>query len=164
MSEAQHLAEALEGLFANPENGWFTPFSVATAGLTAEQAAHVPAERFNSVWAVANHVRFCQEVALRRLRGLPVDRAALGAEDDWPPVGEPADEDAWQTARERALAVNRELAETVAGLSGEELAQPFAAGRAARYQLVQGLIAHSGYHACEIISIRHMQGLWLERT
>jgi len=27
MSEAQHLADALEGLFANPEHGWFTPFS-----------------------------------------------------------------------------------------------------------------------------------------
>jgi hypothetical protein len=27
-----------------------------------------------------------------------------------------------------------------------------------------GLIAHNGYHTCEIISIRHMLGLWLERT
>jgi hypothetical protein len=60
MSEAQHLADALEGLFANPEHGWFTPCSVAVTGLTAAQAASVPAPRFNSVWAVVNHVRFWQ--------------------------------------------------------------------------------------------------------
>jgi len=24
--------------------------------------------------------------------------------------------------------------------------------------------AHNSYHACEVISIRHMLGLWLDRT
>jgi len=52
----------------------------------------------------------------------------------------------------------------VASLSDEEIAQPTAPGRAKRYQAIQGLIAHNSYHTCEIISIRHMQGWWLERT
>ena len=164
MSEAQHLADALEGLFANPEHGWFTPFSVAVTGLTAAQAASVPAPRFNSVWAVVNHTRFWQEVFLLRLRGLPVDREAFGAKNGWPPAGDPADEQTWQAACARAIAVNKELATLVAGLSDEELAQPTAPGRAKRYQAVQWLIAHNSYHTCEIISIRHMQGWWLERT
>ena len=88
MSEGQHLAEALEQLFTSSTPGWFTPFVEVYAGLTAEQAASVPAERFNSIWGVVNHVRFWQEVALRELQNLPVDYAELGSSDGsgWPPI------------------------------------------------------------------------------
>lgn len=164
MTEAQHLSDALQGLFAQPDHGWFTSFATATDGLTAEQAAHVPAPRFNSVWGVVNHVRFWQEAMLLRLRGLEVDRSTLGAEDGWPPAGDSADENGWRSARERALEVNELLAKAVSGLSDQELAEPTAPGRALRYQVIQGIITHNSYHTCEIISIRHMQGLWLERT
>jgi uncharacterized damage-inducible protein DinB len=164
MTEAHHLADALEGLFANADNGWFTPIPVAVDGLTAEQAATAPAARFNSVWAVVNHVRFCQDLVLHRLRGLPVDRQALGAVDDWPLPGDPPDEQAWQAACDRVVTSNRELAAFIASLTEEELDQPLAPGRAKRYQLIHGLVAHNSYHTCEIISIRHMLGLWLERT
>jgi len=44
MSEAAHLADALRGLFSNAQNGWFTPLSISTEGLTAAQAASVPAD------------------------------------------------------------------------------------------------------------------------
>jgi len=64
MLEAQHLADALQGLVANPEQGFFTAFTVATDGLTAAQAMAIPAPRFNSIWAVVNHVRFWQESTL----------------------------------------------------------------------------------------------------
>jgi hypothetical protein len=57
MSEAQHLAQAIEQLFVSDAPAWFTPFAVATDGLSAEQAATSPAPRFNSIWAVVNHVR-----------------------------------------------------------------------------------------------------------
>src|SRR6266851_5757395 len=101
MSQANHVAEALELLFTSTTPGWFTPFVTATDGLTAEQAATVPAPRFNSVWAVVNHVRYWQEVALLQLQHLPVDGEALGSEDGsgWPPIGDPTDEVAWQEAR-----------------------------------------------------------------
>jgi len=159
MTEAYHLADALEGLLANAENGWFTSMTVAIAGLTAEQAAMVPAPRFNSIWAVVNHVRVCHDAVLRSLRGLP-----WATEDDWPPPGDPADEPAWQAAYERAIASNKELAAFIAGLADDALDQPLAPGEARRYQFIHGLIAHNGYHTCEIISIRHMLGLWLEQT
>ena len=89
MPEAQHLADALEGLFSR-DHGWFTPFSVAVDGLDAAQAASVPAPGFHSIWAVVNHVWFWQQVTLLRLQGAPVDRQALGAEDGWPPAGHSA--------------------------------------------------------------------------
>jgi hypothetical protein len=65
MSEAQHLADSLERLFSNPKSGVFAPFITVTDGLTAAQAATVPAPRFNSVWAVVNHVWFWEETLLR---------------------------------------------------------------------------------------------------
>jgi hypothetical protein len=113
---------------------------------------------------VVNHARFWQEVTLLRLRGLPVDRQALGAENGWPPPGDPADEQAWQAVCERAVAVNKELATAIAWLTDEELAQPYAPEQVSRWQIIQGVIAHNSYHACEIISVRHILGLWLERT
>ena len=168
MSEAEHLSDAVRALFVFDDHGLFTSFATAVAGLTAAQAAAVPAPRFNSAWAVVNHVRFWQDVTLLQLRGQTVDRRALGAENGWPPAGSPADspdnEEAWQAAVQRCLEVNRELAEATAALSNEALAAPLAPGRAAPWQLVQGMIAHNAYHTCEVISIRHMLGLWLERT
>ena len=164
MSEAEHLADALTGLFSRTDNGWFTPFTAAVAGLTAQQAAWVPGPGFNSVWGLVDHVWFWQQFLLPVLRGLPEDQQPLRREDDWAPISDPADETAWQAACRRAVAVNAELAAYVAGLTDEELAEPYAAGRARRQQVIQGIIAHNSYHTCEIISVRHMQGLWLEET
>lgn len=50
MSDSEQLSEALERLFADSQNGWFTPIIEAANGLTAQRAAQVPAEGFNSVW------------------------------------------------------------------------------------------------------------------
>src|SRR5215471_8408648 len=98
MSEASSTAESLELLFTSATPGWFSPFAAATEGLTAQQAATVPAPRFNSVWGVANHVRYWQEAALLQLQHLPVESAALGSADGsgWPPIADPTDEAAWQ--------------------------------------------------------------------
>src|SRR5258708_14323880 len=119
MSKANHAAEALELLFTSTTPGWFSPFVTATDGLTAEQAASVPAPRFNSVWAVVNHVRYWQEVALLQLQQLPVDSAALGSDDGsgWPRPGDPADESPWQAARGRALAANAALPRYAANIA-----------------------------------------------
>lgn len=159
MSEAQHISETLDSMFLRPQNGWFTPFTVAITGLTAEQAARVPAEGFNSVWGVVNHVRLWHEYVLARLRGTE----GLRTDEDWRPPDEPADDEAWRADCARAIAVNSELAAFVAGMSDAELTAA-APGKAAPWQLLQGLIAHNAYHTCEVISIRHMQGLWVQEV
>jgi hypothetical protein len=164
MSEASHLADALLGLYAAADHGWFTPITVSTEGLEPEQAARVPAPRFNSVWGVVNHLRFWQEYGFLRLQGQDVDRATLGADDGWPPAPEGPDASAWEADRRRALESNRTLTDLVASFRDSDLGEPYAPGRPARYQLIHGIIAHNCYHSCEIISIRHMLGLWLERT
>lgn len=165
MSEARRLSETLEQLFVH-RTGVFLPFAAATDGLSAAQAAAIPAPRFNNVWAVVNHVRYWQEVVLLHLRELPVDPQALGAPDPsgWPPAGDPSDEQSWLAARDRAIAVNRELAQAVAALDDDGVAGSLRAWGVPFALAVQHIIAHNSYHTCEIISIRHMQGLWLEGT
>lgn len=161
MSEGVHLSRALTGLFSNPQNGWIPPFTDAIAGLNASQASWVPAVGMNGVWALVNHVRFYQEVVLLQLQGKPVDREALGAEDGWPPPGDAADEQAWQEACQRALTLNNELAALVTDLSVEDVARPIQEGRASRWQVLHGLIAHTGYHTGQIITLRRLQGSWV---
>ena len=166
MSEASSTAEALELLFTSATPGWFSPFATATEGLTAQQAATVPAPHFNSVWAVVNHVRYWQEAALLQLQQLPVESAALGSEDGsgWPPIADPTDESAWQEARRRALEANVALARYVARLSDAKLNQPIADSEAwnTRRHLIYSMMAHNSYHTCELISIRHLQGGWFD--
>ena len=164
MSEGSFLAESLEQLFTSSTPGWFTPFAAATDGLSAAQAAAVPADRFNSVWGVVNHVRFWQEVALRQLQGQPVDYTALGSTDGsgWPPVEAPGDDKAWSAARTRAVEANKALAKYATGLSNAALDERVSDGEQwnTRRHLIQSMIAHNSYHTCEVISIRHMQDLF----
>lgn len=166
MSEATSMSEALDLLFMSAVPGWFSPFVAATDGLTATQAATIPAPHFNSVWAVVNHVYYWQAATLLQLQHLPVDSAALGSEDGsgWPPIGDPNDEAAWQEARRRALEANVALSRYVKTLTDAELDQPVAEGdvwNTCRH-LLFSMIAHNSYHTCEITTIRHMQGWWFD--
>lgn len=163
MSEAKHLGLGLTEAFNSAKPSAFAPFGEATAGLSAAQAARVPGERMNSVWAVVNHLWFWNEVPLRMLRGEQVEPAELGAADwqGWPPVADPADEAAWQAARERTIAANAAFAAAVAELAPETLAADLA-GWGPAWAIIQGMLAHNSYHLGEIVTLRHTQGLWVE--
>ena len=164
MYQSEALADALHDLFANPEAGWFTRISVAVQGLTVEQAAQVPADRFNSVWGVVNHVCFWQEFMLNRMQGLSVNRMSSNIHHGWPPIPDHPTQADWEASLSRMFAANCMLADFVKTLGDETLHRPVAAGKPSPYQVIQGVIAHNSYHTCEVISIRHMLGLWLERT
>lgn len=56
------------------------------------------------------------------------------------------------------------LAESVAGLSVEALEQELALVLMKNYQYIQDHIAYKSTYLSEIITISHMQGLWLEKT
>jgi hypothetical protein len=164
MSEASHLAEALEGLLATPDLFWFASYPAAVKGLTPEQATAVPGPRFNSVWGVTLHLTVCQRFALAVLHGEKVEASAFFPEGAWPPVHGPQDADAWQNAQADLLAVNHALAECVAGLSTEALEQELPSVGMKAHQYILGHLAHNSNHLNEIVSIRHMQGFWLEKT
>lgn len=163
MSEVQHLAHVVENHFSNPKASAFAHFVTVTEGLTAAQAAQAPAERFNSVWGVVNHVAFWQEVTRLGLLGQSIDLADWGLTEmgnGWPPLGEISDVN-WQVARQRALDSNRAFAQTIASLTDEQLHNDMTWGG----QIWQGILAiysHNSYHTAEILSIRHMLGLWVD--
>ncbi len=164
MSEAEHLADALVRLLSNPEGGWFTPVSVALEGLSAEQAARVPAQGFNSVWMVVNHMTYWQDYLVHRLRGEREYSWKPSSKGSWQSIKQPYLEHEWGADRESLFATNKALAAVVGALSDEELNQPYDEGRSERHKVIQGIIAHNSYHTNEIISIRHMLGLWLKKT
>jgi hypothetical protein len=164
MSEASHLAEALEGLLATPDLSWFVSYPAAVDGLTAEQAARAPGPRFNSVWGVTLHLTVCQQFALAVLRDDALDVNTFFVDGVWPLVRDPQDAAAWQKAKADLLAVNHALAECVAGLSAEALRKELPYVEMKCFQYIQGQLAHNSNHLCEIVAIRHMQGLWLEYT
>lgn len=166
MSEAQHLAQSLKRMYFGNQVDVFAPFEVATDGLTAAQAANIPAEKFNSVWAIVNHVWFWQEALHLLLVGQTYSCEALGAPDDsgWPPVNNPSDDSAWHAARQRALDVNSTLADMIENLTDAQLEEKLEAWSGKKHRAIQNIIAHNSYHTAEIICVRHMQGLWLDST
>ena len=67
---------------------------------------------------------------------------------------------AWQAARKRALEANAAFAAAAAELTPEQLAAD-AGGWGPGHGLVQSIIAHNAYHTGEIITLRHIQQLWV---
>lgn len=165
MSTIQQLASALETHFSNPEAAAFAHFVTVTDGLTAQQAATVPAERFNSVWAVVNHTAFWQDVLRTALQGEQIDLEAWGLTElapGWPPLA-PINDANWQAARQRALDVNHDLGQAIANLSTDQLEQPLSGFfNVIAHQAILSIYAHNSYHTAEITGIRHMQGLWVD--
>ena len=164
MSEASHLAKVLEGLLVTPDLSWFVSYPAAVEGLTAGQAACVPGPRFNSVWGVTLHLTVCQQFALAVLSGDTIDVNDFFANGVWLAVRDPQDATAWQTAKAGLLAANHALALCVAGLSNEALEKELPYVGMKGYQYIQGHLAHNSNHLCEIVTIRHMQSLWLEKA
>lgn len=164
MSEQTHIAEAVEGLFATPDIMWFTTYPAVVEGLSAEQSARSPGPRFNSVWAITLHLIVCQRYALALLGGENPDPSVYFAAGAWPPLPNPADETAWEQAKADLMAINRALASCAGSLPEGSLEVEVGPGQFKRYQYLQGHIAHNSYHLCEMITTRHMLGLWLEKT
>jgi hypothetical protein len=146
--------------------GIFLSFAKATEGLTAAQAAAVPAPRLNSVWGIVNHVWFWQAATLKILRAETYLAAELGAPDEsgWPPAGAFHNQAAWEVARQNALDANQELAAFTASRTDADLEQLVSSWNIPTHRAVQGIIAHNSYHTAEIITVRHIQGFWLEQT
>ncbi|MGE5674130.1 MAG: DinB family protein [Mycobacterium leprae] len=159
MGRAAELARSLSAYALDAQNNWFCPLSEALKGLSAARAAWTPAPDQNSIWSILNHIRIESQVALLHLRRQPVDYAALGGSDGWPPAGSAADEAAWQEACRLTLGLQSELAHTVAPLTDADLAEPVK-GWPTREQWLQGLVNHTSYHTGQIVFLRRLQGSW----
>lgn len=165
MSGLNHLADVIETHFTRPEPSSFVHFIVVSDGLTGEQAAQVPGERFNSVWSVTNHIAFWMEYTRVALVDEPFDLADWDLEEvggGWPPIG-PVSDERWHAARQRALGCSRALAAAARDLDESTLEMPLEKlFGGTPYQALFSIYGHNCNHTAEILTIRHMLGLWVD--
>jgi hypothetical protein len=145
MSELNRLADAMEQHFVNPRAISFVHFVVVSDGLTGAQATYVPGERFNSIWAITNHMAFWMDYTHAAFLDEDIDLAAWEMEEvgqGWPPLGTISDE------RTLDPAILEQLQERLWG------GTPF--------QAISAMYGHNCYHTAELLTVRHMQGLWVD--
>jgi uncharacterized damage-inducible protein DinB len=121
----------------------------------------VPQERFNSIWGVVNHVCYWDEAALLVIQGSDKQPETLGGAAGGWHKPDNADDAAWQALRTRALEMHEQLVEAIAALDDEQLHTVKEMWKQTPYQIAESILAHDSYHTCEIITLRHMQGLWV---
>lgn len=165
MSEITHMAEAIEAHFTHPEPSSFLHFVVVSDGLTGEEAARVPGQRFNSIWAITNHMAFWMDYTRAALLDQDVDLASWGLTEvgpGWPPIGEVSDAN-WQSARQRALDICHTFAAAIRAIDPAKLEQPTdRLFGGAPYQAMRSMYGHNCYHTGELLTVRHMLGLWVD--
>lgn len=156
----QTIAILIESNFASTNvegSGGMIQFAVATDGLMGQQAANIPSDGLNSVWAIVNHLIYLQDNLRMALLNEAIEHPSMVAM--WSPIGEVTDEN-WELSRQKALDSNRQLAEVVAKLGDEELdvALPMWFNIVTRHAILT-IYSHLSYHSAEIVTLRHMQGL-----
>lgn len=167
VSELNHLADVIEHHFVKVPSSSFVHFIVVSDGLTGEQAAAVPREGFNSIWAITNHMAFWMDYTRAAFLDQDVDLVAWGMDEvgkGWPPLGAITDDD-WQVARQRAMDLCCSFAAVVRTLDTALLEQPqerLFGGTP--YQAILAMYGHNCYHTAELLTVRHMQGLWVVHT
>ncbi|MEM7132318.1 MAG: hypothetical protein AAF702_38805 [Chloroflexota bacterium] len=163
--EVYHLAEVLKQHFSNHQASSFAHFVTVSDELTGEQAAQVPLAHFNSIWAVTNHMAFWMDLTRAAIVNEEVNLSAWGLSEvggGWPPISY-IDDMYWLNARDRALELNHALAEVVRSLDDSMLEQPLERMWGQQlYQTILMIYSHNSYHTAEILSIRHMMGLWVD--
>lgn len=162
MSEAERLGKSLKQYFSE-QHGIFLSFPGATEGLSAAQSLFVPKEGFNSIWRVVNHVAYWIEFTLLVMQGSDQkpDTPAGKDNDGWFQPQQASDTE-WEALRQSTIQINDQLAAFTASLSDERLVTPTGPWKQTPYQMVQSILAHNSYHNCEVISLRHMQDLWVK--
>jgi hypothetical protein len=80
----------------------------------------------------------------------------------WPPLGT-INDDAWQIARQRAMDICRSFAATIRTLDPATLDQPQERlWGGTPFQAISAMYGHNCYHTAELLTVRHMQGLWVD--
>ena len=165
MSNLNQLANAIEQHFADSPASSFAHFVLVSDGLTGEHAANVPKERFNSIWAITNHMAFWMDYTRAVFMDEDVDLAAWSMTEignGWPPLGAITDE-AWEAARQRAMALSRSFATAIRALDLTILEQPMEGlFGGTPHQAILAMYGHNCYHTAELLTVRHMQELWID--
>jgi uncharacterized damage-inducible protein DinB len=122
------------------------------AGVSPSMAAARPVANAHSIWEIVLHMTGWQREVARRLGGA---KPGLPDEGDWP---EPpaSSQDAWDRAQVALRESLEQLADTVAGLSDQDLedrigtlSRPLGTG-VTKAETVMGMLQHNAYHSGQI--------------
>lgn len=155
--EASHVREEIVLLVGGARVPWFSTMRQALDGVDHRYAAMSPAPRLNSIWAVVNHVSFWHDLARRRLlRDFTTEQEA--DESGWSlPAAGGADE--WNRTQQELIERNIAFADAAATLSEEQLEEPWAPGRAPKWQVAYGLMNHTSHHTADVLIARTLLGI-----
>ena len=149
MSEVARIVDQLKRI--HESDAWHGPaLRELLADVSAEQAAARPVPGRHSIWELVLHIAAWEDVFLRRLEGHSLDEPEQG---DFPPVGEPSQEN-WERALAWLDSVHAQLIERVSSLSESGL-QEIVVGKdySIRFML-DGIVQHSVYHAGQIALLK----------
>jgi uncharacterized damage-inducible protein DinB len=150
MSEIRRIGSQLRRTYYG--KAWHGPsVREALAGVTARQAAERPVAGAHTIWEITLHIAAWERVALRRLRGEPVEN--IPDEENFPTPPDDSEE-AWQAALRDTDDVHAGLADEVAHLGEERLDELAAGADYSNRFMLYGLIQHNVYHAGQIAILK----------
>jgi uncharacterized damage-inducible protein DinB len=160
MNEIARLAKQLELTFSG--DAWHGPtLENALEGISAAQAAALPAGQTHGIWEFLLHLSAWEGAALDRLTSGYVE---MPTEGDWPDIGEVSEAN-WAEAQKKVVQRHRNLVEYVAALSPDRLDERLGDARVRETgggvtvaETVFGVIQHNVYHIGQIVILKkHFQ-------
>ena len=158
MMETQRIAEMLDRVMVG--DPWHGPnVRKRLHDVTAADAAHLPPQGANSIWALVLHMTGWAKEVTKRLGGRPAEEPADG---DWPDMGEPT-APRWEKAKAELFEAHRDLAAAIRRLDDGALEQPVVDFRdnaigtgLSHYLTIHGIIHHTVYHAAQIAMLTRL--------
>jgi len=126
------------------------PMWQVLSGISAETAAARPLPGVHTIWEIAMHMIFWEDVAAERLAGR---RAGLVEERNFPPMPQPTDEN-WDKTLDQLRLSNDKFRAALAKLDATKLDALSAAGKRTFYDEAHGLIEHHIYHLGQIAILK----------
>ena len=150
--EVEKMLTLLRRAYAGPS--WHGPsVKEALAGITWEQAER-RRENIHSILELVIHIAAWKHIVRQRLLGAPVQE--ITPEMDWPaPQG--TGQVAWDAALARLEQSQKDLLETLAGLSDEHLKETLKKVPLTIQDLLHGLAQHDLYHTGQIALLKKLQ-------
>jgi len=149
----------LENVQPRPgRGGWHggpTPVG-ALRGVSAEQAAWIPAPGRKSIWQLALHIAYWNYAVRRRLEAGGRGRFARSPAN-FPGVPDRADSGLWQADVALVKAEHEQLAATIGGIPSSRYSTALAGGKRWTIgELIVGIAQHDAYHTGQIQLIKRL--------
>ncbi len=150
MSEIERIVDQLRRAFEG--YAWHGPsLWEILPEVTSQQAFATPLAGAHSIWEIVNHITVWESVVRRRIKGEVINNVTPA--EDWPAVND-SSEAAWQQTLTKLERGNRELRDTISGMSDGRLKEIVLGQTYTFYGMLHGVIQHDLYHAGQIAVLK----------